>query len=416
MMDRKAERKRRIYPFIYLATVLVCFLFLLVGNRIATENLTLFNNDGSGQEVMKASVKKITDRTVDEYSPDGSTTIENVQITFQAEILSGSSKGKTVDAIQNVDSSLPFNGTTEIKEGDKILLIYTSTEGMGEIEGTYPEWQFMEFVRTDKLLVLGIIFIIVLLLFGRAKGFNTLLALAFTCTAVFAVFIPSILSGKNIYISSIIICLYTIVMTYLIVNGYNKKTLGATLGCFGGIIISGLLTVIMNTVLALTGIVNEESIYLTYLETETPIDLKAIIFAAIIIGALGAIMDVAMSISSSLWEVRDKADSVSFESLYKSGMNIGRDVMGTMVNTLILAYIGSSLSVVLLLSVYSPSLLYLLNREMVVIEILQSLIGSFGLLFTLPLTSFICAMIYVRDKKQAEKYTNDAVFHKFPQD
>jgi uncharacterized membrane protein len=156
----------------------------------------------------------------------------------------------------------------------------------------------------------------------------------------------------------------------------------------------------MNKILALTGIVDEESIYLTFIETETPIDLKAIIFAAIIIGALGAIMDVAMSTASSLWEVRDKADSVSFEALFKSGMNIGRDVMGTMTNTLILAYIGSSLSVVLLLSVYSTSLLYLLNREMIVIEILQALIGSFGLLLTLPLTSFICAVIYVKDNKQ----------------
>jgi uncharacterized membrane protein len=135
----------------------------------------------------------------------------------------------------------------------------------------------------------------------------------------------------------------------------------------------------MDRTLALTGVLSEESVYLTYLPMETPIDLKAIIFAAIVIGAIGAIMDVAMSISSALWEIAGTSESASFETLFRSGINIGRDVMGTMANTLILAYIGSSLSVVLLISVYSSSLLYLLNREMIVVEILQALVGSFGI-------------------------------------
>ena len=139
---------------------------------------------------------------------------------------------------------------------------------------------------------------------------------------------------------------------------------------------------------------------MTYISTGTPIDLKAIIFAAILIGALGAIMDVSMSISSSLWEVKEKSGATSFNTLFRSGMNIGRDVMGTMANTLILAYIGSSLSIVLLLSAYSTSLIYLLNREMIVVEILQALVGSFGILFAMPLTSFICAIIYKENSER----------------
>lgn len=110
-------------------------------------------------------------------------------------------------------------------------------------------------------------------------------------------------------------------------------------------------------------------------------------------------MDVAMSISSSLWEVREQSEEISFHSLFRLGINIGQDVMGTMANTLILAYIGGSLSVVLLLSAYSTSLMYLMNMEMIVVEILQSLIGSFGILFAMPLTSFICAIIYQKSSK-----------------
>jgi uncharacterized membrane protein len=252
----------------------------------------------------------------------------------------------------------------------------------------------MEYFRTDKLLILTAFLVVFLLLFGHRKGFNTIVSLVFTCAAIFAVFIPSILSGKNIYISSIVICLYSIVMTFLVINGYNKKTFVAALGCFGGVIIAGILTLVMDPILFLTGIVDAESVYLTYLPTASPINLKAIIFAGIIIGAMGAIMDVSMSIASSLWEIKEESESPTFKSLYRSGVNIGRDVMGTMANTLILAYIGSSLTVILLLTVYSTSLTTLLNRELIVVEILQAIVGSFGILFALPLTSFIAAMVY----------------------
>jgi uncharacterized membrane protein len=153
----------------------------------------------------------------------------------------------------------------------------------------------------------------------------------------------------------------------------------------------------MDKVLFLTGIVDEHSRYLSNLPLETPINLRAIIFAGIIIGAMGAIMDVAMSISSALWEVKEKAGKIKFETLFRSGLTIGRDIMGSMANTLILAYIGTSLSVVLLLSVYSDSLSSLFNMEMIAVEILQALAGSFGILFAMPLTAFFCAKIYLRE-------------------
>ncbi len=385
------KKKKRGEFFLYLTVIIFSVLFLFLGNKIATNDLPVLNGDYSKQTIVTAKIEKITDRSLEEYSLDENNTNKIVKITFDAMILSGAEKGKKVAGIQSIGSIYIYDmNTPEVKKGDKILLLYN--EGQEEID-----WQFVEFVRTDKLLVFGILFVFALLLFGHIKGFNTLLSLVFTCGAIFAVFIPSILSGKNIYLSSIIICLYTILMTYLIVNGFNKKTLSAILGCFGGIFISGILTIIMDKVLALTGYVNEESGYLFCVSTEAPIDLKAIIFAAILIGAMGAIMDVSMSISSSLWEVKNKSDYSSFNVLFKSGMNIGRDVMGTMANTLILAYIGSSLSVVLLLSIYSTSLIYLLNQEMIVVEIIQALVGSFGILFTIPLTSLICAAIYNKD-------------------
>ncbi|ACL22243.1 YibE/F family protein [Desulfitobacterium hafniense] len=399
-MDRREVRKGRVIQkksklelLIYIATIIFSVLFLFIGNSVATKGLTVFNGDDFGETVVKAKIEAITDRISDDYSLAGDTTmVKNVQVTFEATLLDGEEKGERVTGTQIIDGMLNI-GTPEVEQGDKVLLV--AYEGQPEME-----WQFMEFVRTDKLLIFGLLFILALLVFGGIKGLNTILSLVFTCAAIFMVFIPAILSGKNIYLSAIVICLYTIVATYLIINGFNKKTLTAILGCFGGILVSGILTIIVNRVLELTGYVDEESIYLTYISTGTPIDLKAIIFAAILIGALGAIMDVSMSISSSLWEVKEKSGATSFNTLFRSGMNIGRDVMGTMANTLILAYIGSSLSIVLLLSAYSTSLIYLLNREMIVVEILQALVGSFGILFAMPLTSFICAIIYKENSER----------------
>ncbi len=261
-------------------------------------------------------------------------------------------------------------------------------------------WDFAEYIRTDNIILLGIVFLILLILFGGIKGVNTIVSLLFTCLAVFFVFIPSVLSGHNIYVWSIITCLFTIVMTLLIVNGANKKSIAAMSGCFIGVLIAGVLTIFMSRVLMLTGMVNEEAVYITMIDSSKPIDLKAIIFAAIIIGAMGAVMDVAMSVSSSLYELYRKANVKSVKSLIGSGFSIGRDIMGTMANTLVLAYIGSSLSTVLLLVTYNTSYTELFNREMVIVEILQSLVGSMGILAAIPLTSVICGVFYVKVGKK----------------
>ena len=172
-------------------------------------------------------------------------------------------------------------------------------------------------------------------------------------------------------------------------------------GCITGIFITSLLTIIMTKIMHLTGFVDEQSYYLQLADTNQTFDLIAMIFGGIIIGAVGAIMDVAVSLSASLLEVYEKAKEKdkNIKSLMKSGITIGRDMMGTMSNTLVMAYIGSSLSTTLLLIIYSGSLIELLNREMIIVELLQIIVGSFGLLLTIPFTSLICSIIYCKLQK-----------------
>ncbi len=390
MQDKKITGKRISTSakrgWVIMITIILSTLYIFVGNKIASQGMTLF--DGKNYTaVQKAKVTEIVDRIKEEHPLSETETLVVEEIIFNAEAITGEKKGEILKGEQNLNTYAVVQ-LKPVKVGDTVLLYNIPNEDYG------TEWTLGEYVRTDALLLLGFIFMVLLILFGRQQGFQTIISLIYTGLAIFIVFIPAILSGKNIYYWSILTCIFIILMTFLIVSGFNKKSLVAGIGCFGGILVSGGLTTIMDNVLHLTGMVNEDSAYLLLLNKNHPIDLRAIVFAAIIIGALGAVMDVAMSIASSLYEVKSQSDNVTFKKLLSSGITIGRDIMGTMANTLILAYIGGSLGVVLLLISYNTSLLDVLNRELVVVEILQALVGSIGILFTIPLTAIASGILF----------------------
>ena len=376
---------------VHLAAIILSALLLVLGNKIAVTNMPVFEHIYQ-DSCEKAVVTGILSRTSAAQIIEGVSYGSGTNITFAATLLTGENKGEMITALQNSDPYSPYQ-MRDVTAGDKIL-VTRNTAPESEIE-----WLMGEYVRSDMLILLGVVFCFLVILLGRMQGVNTILSLAFACLAVFVVFIPAVLSGKNIYFWSIATCTFIIVMTLVIVNGINKKSLCSGIGCFSGVIASGALTLLSNHFLQLTGMVDEESLYLKFLFEDRVIDLNAIIFAAIILGAVGAIMDVAMSLSSALSEIQTTNPELTSHELCKSGFNIGRDIMGTMANTLVLAYIGGSLSITLLLIAYSNSVLALVNREMIVVEILQALVGSFGILLTIPLTSLVCSIVYTHKKK-----------------
>ena len=374
--------KKRIIT--YILTVLLSIVYLFGAHIYVSGGLQVFNNES--ELSAKAKVTRISrvEETVDPYLAEAGFEAEpNQVIHFEAELQNGDSKGKTTSAIQLIDGYMS-EVTHPVKKGDSVYLYYSN-------EGEYTgNWMFADYNRLDKIIGLGLVFFLALVIFGHMKGVNTIVSLSLTCAAVILVFIPAVLNGKNIYLWSCITCIFTIVMTLIIVYGINKKSTGAALGCFAGVALAAAFTIVMDRLMKLTGFINSDSYQLTQLN----INIRAVIFGGVIIGAIGAIMDIAISISSSLYEVREKAESITASDLMHSGFNIGRDILGTMSNTLVLAYIGSSLSVILVLVVYSPSLLELLNRERIIVELLQSLVGITAILGTIPLTSALCALLY----------------------
>ena len=344
---------------VYVVTIFLSLLYIFIANHLILKGEEFFNADDSSR-VFLSQVTKVGEKVESEYGD--STTF------FQARILKGEQKGEIVDAVQLLDSYTSVNNR-KIKEKDRIYLYKHDTDGE-------TIWYADQYDRISGLSFLAIVFVGFVLLFGRKKGINTIVALVFTCMAVFLVYIPAILKGYNIYVWSILTCAFIGINTLLIVQGTTKKSFVAIVGTLSGTAISGILTIIMSKVLSLTGMLEEESLYLHYLIEEKPIDLKAIIFGSIIVGAIGAIMDVAIDIASSLNEVAKALEKPTKEKIIRSGFEIGRDIIGTMSNTLVLAYIGSSLSCTLLTVSYSGTLIYLLNREVIVVELLQALVGS----------------------------------------
>lgn len=360
----------------YIGAVLAALIYIIAGNRITYSENKIFADEQRAESV-SAVVTKVYSQQ--EYSKE-EYLYEGVQINMECR----RKNGDIIEAVQYIDTYDQVS-YKQAEVGDKIVL---NSFDNGE------SWSFSAYDRSNYLIGFSVVFFVMLAVFGKIKGFNTILALLLTCGNIFCVLVPAILGGRNIYLWTLITCVVSISTSMVIIHGANKMTLSAVIGCIAGVCLSCVLMVGMGLMLNLTGMTDESSYYLLILDPENPVDLKAIVFSGIIISALGAVMDVAISIASPLEELCRQTGNIEQEDLFKSGINIGRDIMGTMTNTLVLAYIGSSLTEVLLLAVNNYSFLELVNREMVVVELLQTLVGSMGVLLTIPFTAFVCSRLF----------------------
>lgn len=362
------------------AAVLLSVLAVVAG-FFAVGGIGAYSAVGSGLDYRRAEVTEIVARQEKTSSYD---------IVFRARLLSGKDKGAVITATQNAIVG-DIRNARDVSVGDRVVVFCGGTEE--------DEWFFGEYLRSDILLVLGVLFVVCLLIFGRAKGVKTVLSLALTLAAVFCVLVPAVYNCHNLYLWSVLVCAYIVVMTLAIVNGFSRLSAAAMLGCLSGVLVSAALLLVTDSFTRLTGITDECSIYLLYVGNNGTVDLKALTFAAILIGAIGAVMDVAVNIAASLHEIAVKVQKPTFGELCRSGFTIGRDIVGTMSNTLILAYIGSSMcSLLLYVHANGDSLLNLFNRQQIVVEMLKILVGSMGILLTLPMTTVIAAWLYSRPR------------------
>ena len=321
-----------------------------------------------------------------------------------ANITSFDLRGEIVTIPYSPISHFPLFAERPIYVGDSIRV--SRNEIVDYLNNVNVIFGFIDYNRLNVVYIFfGIIFFAVIF-FGKLKGFNTLISLIFTYISIFGVLIPSVLSGRNIYVITFIIFSYIIVFSLLLIVGVNKKALGAILGCFVGLIFSSLFMLSISFFTPIVVFMPFE----TFSENSLRIlgrsstwifvpDFRGIIFTSVLLGALGAVKDVSASISSSLWELSQSGRVNNSKILFKSGLNIGLDTLSTQVNNLVLAYVGSALPLFLLINHIGQPALAALNRLDILIEVLRALVGIFSLIIVIPATSISCAYLFSRGER-----------------
>ncbi len=373
--------------------VITSIIFFYIYSGVVTYDI-----ETTDTEFYTANVMTVSDVEHQKIDGIGMENMNMVIVSFVAQITSGELKGQTVAVTQYHDEYL-FGGMRPVEVGDSITINKTATNDVQS-----GEWVMANYNRVDLIIILIIVFFVIVILIGKFKGIAAILSLILTLGAVFIVYIPSILAGLNVYIVTGSVAFYIIVMSLVLLNGLNAKTFCAIAGNFVGVMLAGVLSYITHRIFMISGIVTQEHIYLATLGNDMGFDIADIVWSGVVIGALGAIMDVSMSLSSAMYELRNNMENPTPFKLIKSGLNIGHDIIGTMMNTLVLAYIGSSLVSVLLIMVYNKTYLSILNSELVLVEILQAVVGSTGILLTVPFTVLICSFVYNIKGKTWEHY------------
>ena len=304
------------------------------------------------------------------------------------EIRSGDHKGEKVDAYS-------LNGYlygANCKVGTKVIASLSEYDGMLSAN-------VYNYDREAAIAVLLAVFFGLMWLVGGKKGFNSILALIFTFVAVIMMYIPMMYIGVSPFIAATITVVIITLVTFILIADFQMKSIGAMLGTIFGVIVSGLIALVFGHFGHVTGFNVDDIENLIYVGQNSRLDIGGMLFSGILIASLGAVMDVAMSVSTSLHEIKEQRSEITAKEIFKSGINIGRDMIGTMSNTLILAYVGGSLGLVMIIYAYSYQMHQILNMYSIAIEIMRGVAGTIGIILTVPITSLIMSVLLTREKK-----------------
>lgn len=314
---------------------------------------------------------------------------------IEVKILSGSHK----DEIMATTNYLSALYNVDVEKGDRIIVrILTNNDGS----------YYASIYNYDRGIVLCIFllaFFVLLAVLGGWKGVRALLGLLLTLVCIWFILIPCIIRGISAVTMTVLITGLAAAGALVLLNGFSRKTLAAVLGCFGGVLAAGLIAAVVGWLSPMNGFNLDEAENLLLYGADKGLKLSGLMVCGVLISAMGAVMDVSLGIASSISELKAQNPSAGADSLFHSGMQVGRDAMGTMANTLILAFAGASLNTLILIQTYDVPFLQLVNTDFFCLEVVQSVSGSFGILLTVPLVALISSRLMASDKplKGAER-------------
>ena len=370
--------KKVVRYLIYILLVCVFAIFVFKLNQTEKTELVV----RTGQTFEKAEVTEILQDNLD----SNGTRVGEQKV--RVKMLTGARKGEELD----ITSSSGYLFGAACKVGMKVIVMQ-SVAGETTIASVYSQ------DREWVIYIFALLYLLALCIIGGKQGIKGCLGLIFTFFCVIFVYLPLVYLRFSPFWAAVFICFLTTLVTMYLIGGPTKKTYAATLGTLAGVVLAGISAWCFSKASGISGYNVSDIETLMTLWNTNRIQVGGLLFSGLLISCLGAVMDVAMSISSAIDEIYKQNTSLSRKELFKAGMRVGRDMMGTDSNTLILAFAGSSVSTLLLDYAYDLPYQQIINSNNIGIAIMQGLAGSFGIVLSVPLTVLICTVLF--HKKEA---------------
>lgn len=366
-------RKKAVRYLIYILFVCVFAVFVIKLNQVEKTELVV----RTGQTFEKAKVVKILQDNLEENG----TRVGEQKVRVR--MLTGVRKGEELD----ITSSSGYLFGAACKPGMKVIVMQ-SVAGDSTVASVYTQ------DREWVIYIFALIYLLVLCLIGGKQGIKGCLGLVFTFFCVIFVYLPLVYLKYSPFWTAVFVCFITTLVTMYLIGGPTRKTCAATLGTLVGVILAGVSAWCFSKASGISGYNVSDIETLMTLWNTNRIQVGGLLFSGLLISCLGAVMDVAMSISSAIDEIYRQNLSLSRKELFKAGLRVGRDMMGTDSNTLILAFAGSSVSTLLLDYSYNLPYQQIINSNNIGIAIMQGLAGSFGIVLSVPFTVLICTILF----------------------
>ena len=366
-------RRKAVRYLIYLLLVCVFAVFVIKLNQVEKTELVV----RTGQTFEKAKVVEVLQ---DNLQENGTRVGEQ---KVRVHMLTGERKGQDLD----ITSSSGYLFGAACKPGMRVIVMQ-SVAGDSTVASVYTQ------DREGVIYIFALIYLLALCLIGGKQGIKGCLGLVFTFFCVIFVYLPLVYLKFSPFWTAVFVCFITTLVTMYLIGGPTRKTCAATLGTLAGVVLAGISAWCFSKASGITGFNVSDIETLMTLWNTNRIQVGGLLFSGLLISCLGAVMDVAMSISSAIDEIYKQNASLTRKELFKAGLRVGRDMMGTDSNTLILAFAGSSVSTLLLDYSYDLPYQQIINSNNIGIAIMQGLAGSFGIVLSVPFTVLICTMLF----------------------
>ena len=371
-------RKKAVRYLIYFLLVCVFAVFVIRLNQVEKTELVV----RTGQTFEKAKVVKILQDNLEENG----TRVGEQKV--RVHMLTGVRKGEELD----ITSSSGYLFGAACKPGMKVIVMQ-SVAGDSTVASVYTQ------DRESVIYIFALIYLLALCMIGGKQGIKGCLGLVFTFFCVIFVYLPLVYLKYSPFWTAVFVCFITTLVTMYLIGGPTRKTCAATLGTLAGVVLAGISAWCFSKASGISGYNVSDIETLMTLWNTNRIQVGGLLFSGLLISCLGAVMDVAMSISSAIDEIYKQNSSLTITELFKPGLRVGRDMMGTDSNTLILAFAGSSVSTLLLDYAYDLPYQQIINSNNIGIAIMQGLAGSFGIVLSVPFTVLICTVLFHKNKQ-----------------